>query len=191
MLRTKLAPALAALALLPMSAMPSACMIQDQSGGQVMTEPNQEKSTKGNTSLVQIGEELRGELDGAAFQISASPGGLRVTVAGDALFVLDSTTLLSDARRDLQIIAARLIAGPSGVIGITGHTDDQGDPKSNQAQSLRQASAVADIFRAAGFRDFFIQVHGRGESVPVASNRTPEGRSRNYRIEIVFRANVH
>ncbi len=151
----------------------------------------QQADTMGQANLIQVGEDLQSALDSDTFQIKSSLGVLSVTAFAGALFAEDGLTLRPAARRDLETIAARLISGPGGTIGITGHTDDQGDASRNQTRSRQQASAVADIFRAAGIRDFFLQVHGRGESEPVASNRTPEGRAQNHRIEIVFSADIH
>lgn len=187
----KLSLILATLALLPLSALSSACMIQDQSDGTSVAEPEQHKSVMSKTSLIEIGEELQSALDGGVYRITASLGGLRVAATGDAIFSPGSTTLLSQARRDLEIIADKLINGPGGIINITVHTDDRGDAVRNQQLSEMQATSIAEIFRAAGFPKPSIQPRGLGETTSVASNQTPKGAAQNRRVEIVFQANIH
>ncbi|WP_458722373.1 OmpA family protein [Shimia sp. W99] len=166
-------------------------MIQEQSDETSVAESDQQQNIVRNTSLLQIGEDLQTELDGAVYRIGASLGGLRVSAAGDAVFSPGSTTLLPNARRDLEIIASKLINGPGGIINIIVHTDDQGSADRNLLLSEQQAASVAEIFRAAGFPEPFVQPRGLGETAPVISNQTPGGRAQNRRVEIVFQADIH
>ncbi len=67
-------------------------------------------------------------------------------------------------------------------IRIGGHTDSVGNDAYNQALSQRRASAVKDYLVSAGVEGRLVESVGFGESEPVASNDTEEGRALNRRI---------
>ena len=69
-------------------------------------------------------------------------------------------------------------------IKIIGHTDSRGDPAYNQALSERRANAVGRYLVDNGIPERLVFVQGKGESQPVASNDTEEGRNANRRVEI-------
>ena len=74
---------------------------------------------------------------------------------------------------------------PRGLIVISGHADNTGNNALNQKLSLARAEAVRDWIRETGdIPDSCFAVQGFGDSSPVASNDTPEGRARNRRVEI-------
>ncbi|TKK11955.1 cell envelope biogenesis protein OmpA, partial [Enterobacter cancerogenus] len=76
-------------------------------------------------------------------------------------------------------------AKPGWLIVVAGHTDSTGDDKSNQVLSLKRAESVRDWMRDTGdVPESCFAVQGYGESRPVATNDTPEGRALNRRVEI-------
>jgi OOP family OmpA-OmpF porin len=84
----------------------------------------------------------------------------------------------------LRQIAAYLEANPALRLGITGHTDSQGQPAANLDLSQRRAASVAGVL-AEQFKialDRF-QSDGRGDTQAVASNASAEGRAMNRRVE--------
>lgn len=68
---------------------------------------------------------------------------------------------------------------------LVGHTDDTGDSHLNADLSERRALAVARVFAQQGIPDAQIFYQGAGETLPIADNRTEEGRAKNRRVEIV------
>jgi OmpA-OmpF porin, OOP family len=72
-------------------------------------------------------------------------------------------------------------------IEVAGHTDSQGSPESNLDLSRRRAEAVTAYIGEAGVGTSRITSAGYGETNPVASNDTPEGRAQNRRIEFVVK----
>lgn len=68
---------------------------------------------------------------------------------------------------------------------LVGHTDDTGSSALNADLSERRAKAVAKVFRDRGINDEHIFFQGAGETLPIADNRTDEGRARNRRVEII------
>jgi OOP family OmpA-OmpF porin len=70
---------------------------------------------------------------------------------------------------------------------VEGHTDSDGDAASNLALSEARATSVLEAFVEAGVPADILTVRALGESRPVASNETPEGRARNRRVDILIR----
>lgn len=71
-------------------------------------------------------------------------------------------------------------------IEIASHTDSQGSAETNMSLSKARSQSVADYLFAAGISKDQIVVRGYGESKPVASNDTEDGRQLNRRTEITI-----
>ena len=71
-------------------------------------------------------------------------------------------------------------------VAIEGHTDSQGSDETNQRLSDARAEAVGSYLMANLGISVPITNQGYGESRPIASNDTPEGRAKNRRIEIIL-----
>ncbi len=82
----------------------------------------------------------------------------------------------------LAAIAARCLNSSSLRLAIDGHTDSVGNDARNEALSQARAEAVREALVDRGVRADALTAHGYGESRPVASNNTPEGRAQNRRI---------
>ena len=72
-------------------------------------------------------------------------------------------------------------------IEVAGHTDSQGAPENNLDLSQRRAEAVTSYIGESGVDTSRMTSAGYGETKPVASNDTPEGRAQNRRIEFVVK----
>jgi OOP family OmpA-OmpF porin len=114
-----------------------------------------------------------------------SDGCIEHVVLKNVLFKFDKSTLTAEAQRTLDAIA-RDLAGRSGVrrVAISGHTDSIGSDAYNQKLSERRAKSVASYLKAKGVEGGKLASKGYGESQPVASNKTKEGRAENRRVEI-------
>ena len=86
---------------------------------------------------------------------------------------------------ELERVVAILKAHPYHV-EIGGHTDDVGSDAANQKLSEQRAKAVLEWLVAHGIAQEQVSAKGYGESRPVVSNATEEGRSKNRRVEIRF-----
>ena len=99
-------------------------------------------------------------------------------------FASNSTELTARGRESLDK-AARLLSGaPVARFRIEGHTDAQDTAQRNLDLSRRRADAVLSYLTDAGLDAKRFETEGFGESQPVASNDTPEGRQLNRRVEI-------
>ena len=67
---------------------------------------------------------------------------------------------------------------------LSGHTDGKGSVAYNQKLSEQRAKAVYDYLIERGVAPERIQAEGRGESQPIDTNDTEEGRQNNRRVEI-------
>jgi len=117
-------------------------------------------------------------------QTQETARGLMVNLP-DILFDPGKATLKPESREVLSRIAGILMVAPEYRLSVEGHTDNTGRPELNMKLSIQRAQAVADYLVKAGVSPALITVRGFGETRPVASNRTAEGRARNRRVEII------
>ncbi|MCC7380335.1 MAG: OmpA family protein [Deltaproteobacteria bacterium] len=94
-------------------------------------------------------------------------------------------TLKPDSEPLLAEIVTLLKANVPLVISIEGHTDNIGNPKSNDALSKRRAERVRQHLTSKGIDAKRLTSAGFGDTKPVADNRTEEGRALNRRVELV------
>ncbi|WP_126452672.1 OmpA family protein [Sulfuriflexus mobilis] len=112
-----------------------------------------------------------------------------VSLGAHALFNHDRSNLRPEGKRELDALAARLKSFSSvRGINVVGHTDSQGTDAYNQGLSERRAASVRQYLISKGVNGNVITASGKGESSPVASNATKEGRQQNRRVEIGIRA---
>ena len=81
---------------------------------------------------------------------------------------------------------AEIIKRLAQKVEISGHTDDVGNDESNIILSENRANAVRDYLISIGIDNSLLSTQGYGESKPVASNKTAEGRRKNRRVELKF-----
>ncbi len=112
--------------------------------------------------------------------------GIQVTFASGILFGFDSSELKPEARRNLTELAESLLRYPDSDVLIVGHTDGVGSEDYNQRLSERRAGSAADFLASRGVARTRIEVSGRGEMEPVASNETDAGRAENRRVEVAI-----
>jgi outer membrane protein OmpA-like peptidoglycan-associated protein len=94
-----------------------------------------------------------------------------------------SATLKTESYPVLDGIADLLKANPAARVEIGGHTDSDGSESFNQDLSERRAESVRVYLVQRGVASSMLSTRGYGETSPVASNSTPEGKAQNRRIE--------
>lgn len=109
-----------------------------------------------------------------------------ITLSGNLLFRSGGAELLESVEERLDQIASVLADMGDRPIIIEGFTDSVGSRELNQELSEDRARAVRDYLVKRGIDPNRIELEGRGESNPVASNATPEGRAMNRRVEIII-----
>jgi OOP family OmpA-OmpF porin len=108
----------------------------------------------------------------------------KVTYTADALFDFDKSVLKPAARTSLDNLSGQIKSLALEVVIATGHTDSVGTDAYNQKLSVRRADAVKKYLVSKGIADNRIQIEGKGESQPVADNKTDDGRAKNRRVQI-------
>jgi OOP family OmpA-OmpF porin len=104
-------------------------------------------------------------------------------------FALNSAELTEQSRPVLARIAADLKKYPRLRVELQGHTDSSGADDYNLKLSQRRAQAVRDYLIAQGVSSEQVEARGYGETQPIASNATAEGRARNRRVVMKVLAN--
>lgn len=133
--------------------------------------------------------ELREQLGGQVGIVNTGDR-LIVTMPQDILFATDSATLTGGLQADLSTLAQSMNRYPDTTVQVIGHTDNTGTPEYNQGLSERRANAVSSVLIASGVAPSRIFSFGRGESTPITTNLTEEGRAQNRRVEIVIIPNA-
>ncbi len=102
------------------------------------------------------------------------------------LFDVNSDKLRSESYGALKDIANVLTENGDIKVKIIGHTDSDGDDKSNLDLSKRRAEAVKNILiKEFSIDESRMETDGKGESQPVDKNLTPEGKANNRRVEFI------
>jgi outer membrane protein OmpA-like peptidoglycan-associated protein len=133
--------------------------------------------------------ELRNQLGGEIGIVNTGDR-LIVSLPNNLLFATDSTVVSPTLQGDLRALAQNVQVYANSTLQIVGHTDSDGDAAYNQTLSEGRARSVANILIGNGVPGGRIQTFGRGESQPIASNLTPEGKAQNRRVEIVILPNA-
>ena len=115
---------------------------------------------------------------------------LAITLKGDVSFDLNSDAVRPGLYQELDRISQIMIKYPQTSILVEGHTDSTGSDTYNQQLSERRANSVMNLLVQRGVPAYRINIVGYGESRPVATNATPEGRQMNRRVEIRINPNV-
>ena len=101
-------------------------------------------------------------------------------------FDFDKTTLKEESFVELDKVVEFLNSNGSLEIEIAGHTDSKGGDDYNMDLSQGRAEAVVNYLIENGIDEFRLVAKGYGETVPLKSNNTDEGRAYNRRVEFTI-----
>ena len=104
----------------------------------------------------------------------------------DILFDTNKATLKQNAREALAKLAGIVSLFPNINLRIEGHTDSTGGDAINVPLSRERAQSVMDFLKSQGVAASRMSAEGYAARIPVADNSTPEGRSKNRRVEIIL-----
>jgi len=100
-------------------------------------------------------------------------------------FPYNSTKKLENANiNDYLASVAEALNGNNKTVSLTGHTDNKGRPSYNKSLALKRAQAMKNILIGLGIEANRITVDSQGESQPIETNDTEEGRQKNRRVEL-------
>lgn len=113
-----------------------------------------------------------------------APTSTKVVLNADTFFDFDKSTIKPEGRQVLDQVVQQAGSINLETLIATGHTDSIGTDAYNLKLSQRRANAVKAYLVQKGMDPNRIYVEGKGESQPIASNKTREGRAKNRRVEI-------
>jgi len=161
-------------------------------GGLVSGNGNVVKSSY--TDCIRVSSGVKSEACGhvkAAAPVKAAPApkavSQAVSLSGDANFATNSAELKDAGKAALNTFATRAKALNVSGISVVGHADSRGAESYNQTLSESRANTVKSYLESQGIVGSLIRAEGQGETSPVASNDTAEGRAQNRRVDITVR----
>ncbi|MES2149919.1 MAG: OmpA family protein [Pseudomonadota bacterium] len=108
----------------------------------------------------------------------------KVSFAAEALFDFDKSVVKLEGRAALDALLVKLQGMNTEVMITVGHTDSVGTDAYNQKLSLRRAEAVKAYLVSKGVEASRVYTEGKGETQPLADNKTADGRSKNRRVTV-------
>ena len=134
--------------------------------------------------LDQQQRELEASLAGSGAQVVRQGDQLVVNLPASITFDVDSAQINPGSYSTLDQLAATLQRYPQSYVDVVGHTDSTGSEQYNQTLSEQRAQSVANFLRSNGVAPARIAAYGQGETQPIATNATAEGRQANRRVEV-------
>ena len=105
-------------------------------------------------------------------------------VLKNIFFNTNESTLTESSSAELNQLIQLLQENPALRLEIGGHTDNVGRKEENMLLSKQRSASVMNYLTSKGISKIRLESRGYGDTLPIADNSTPEGRSKNRRTEI-------
>jgi outer membrane protein OmpA-like peptidoglycan-associated protein len=128
--------------------------------------------------------DLRARTAGTDVQVIRQGDDLLLNIPSGINFAYNSAVVQPQFQRTLDQVAGVLGEYNRTYIDVYGHTDSTGSDAYNQTLSEQRARSVADYLSGRGVQEVRIGTRGFGETQPIDSNETDQGRAANRRVEI-------
>ena len=109
--------------------------------------------------------------------------GDQIKILQKVYFATGKAKILDKSHALLKEVAMVIKAKPDIKVRVEGHTDDVGKDKKNMRLSQRRADSVRKFLEDEGVPDSQLTAEGKGETTPIADNKTKEGKAENRRVE--------
>ncbi len=129
-------------------------------------------------------KKLREQTAGTGIDVTREGDNLILNMPSNVTFGVDSSAISPSFQTTLGNVANTLSSYEKSYVDVLGHTDSTGSDAYNQSLSERRAESVANFLANSGVQRARLATRGYGESQPIASNSTEEGRAANRRVEI-------
>jgi outer membrane protein OmpA-like peptidoglycan-associated protein len=129
-------------------------------------------------------KKLRQQLQGTGVSVTRVGDNIILNMPGNITFGTNLYDVNASFYNTLNSVGLVLKEYDKTIVNVMGHTDSTGSDQYNQELSQKRANSVAQYLIARGLLAQRFVVQGYGESRPVATNDTPEGRTLNRRVEI-------
>jgi outer membrane protein OmpA-like peptidoglycan-associated protein len=131
--------------------------------------------------------EIEQDLQGATVERVGE--GIKITFNSGLLFDVNKATLRDASKAELSKLAQILNKYPDTNILVEGHTDNTGSEEYNLELSRQRAQSVENYLASLNVNPTRFTIMGYGESQPIATNETAEGRQQNRRVDLAIMAN--
>jgi outer membrane protein OmpA-like peptidoglycan-associated protein len=131
--------------------------------------------------------ELEAELSGSGVGVARQGDNLVLRMPSDVTFASNQSAINPRFNATLDDVAGVLNRYDQSIVDIIGHADSDGADDYNLNLSRQRASSVARYLVSRNVLADRLYVDGRGESAPIATNATAEGKAMNRRVEILIR----
>ncbi len=131
--------------------------------------------------------EIQKDLEGA--KVERIGEGIKITFDSGLMFDVNKAALKPASQQNLTELAAILNKYPDTNILLEGHTDSDGSEEHNLNLSELRAKSVANYLAGQQVMETRFTTMGYGESQPIASNDTADGKAQNRRVEVAIYAN--
>jgi len=148
-----------------------------------------EAAEKRNAEFNNVMAKLKKMIDAGTLSVKIRKGRMIVTLSSDILFAVGATELTPEGKAALAELAATLKDIPDRNFLVVGHSDSTPIKKkfaSNWELSSQRAIEVVKLMIASGVPPTMLSASGNAEFDPIAENDTPENKTQNRRVEIVF-----
>lgn len=155
-------------------------------------DESQQRNAELEEQYKQLDATMGSEIQSRDVQISRMQDAIKVSVNSGLLFPSGGWEMSANAKTSIAKVAKILAPHQKNKINVNGYTDTtpigpelmkQG-VTSNQILSEKRADNVLQFLISQGVNPSMVSAHGYGESNPVASNDTAEGRAQNRRVEL-------
>jgi outer membrane protein OmpA-like peptidoglycan-associated protein len=143
-----------------------------------------EMMSSGVTGNIAPAHKLREQTAGTGIDVTRDGDNLILNMPSNVTFAVDSAAIDPAFQTTLGNVADTLSRYEKSYVDVLGHTDSTGSDAYNQALSERRAESVANFLANSGVQRARLATRGYGESQPIASNSTEQGRAANRRVEI-------
>lgn len=129
-------------------------------------------------------QELRSQLQNSGVSVTRVGNDIVLNMPSNVTFASDSDAVSPNFAGVLDSVAIVLNKYPKTLLDIDGHTDSTGAADYNQQLSERRAVSVGRHLQSRGTDPRRLLVVGFGETRPIASNDTEQGKAANRRVEV-------
>jgi outer membrane protein OmpA-like peptidoglycan-associated protein len=126
------------------------------------------------------------ELQSKLIMVTQDARGIILSMS-DILFDVNKATLKADLKTSLAKVAGILSVYQEFHVIVEGHTDNTGSKEHNLKLSEQRAKGVLDFLVEQGIDSKRLTSKGLGMSMPIADNKTKEGRQKNRRVDLVIK----
>ncbi len=127
---------------------------------------------------------LRQQLQGTGVSVTRAGDQIILNMPSNITFGVDQSNVRPEFRSTLRSVALVLQEYNRTIVDVYGYTDSTGSEQYNLQLSEDRALSVANVIASNGVDSRRFYIDGRGESNPIASNDTENGRAQNRRVEI-------